>query len=64
VFVWQNCSLTILKRLKAIKKEIKMDHKAILLMICLVFGTLFSIPSFLASAEDGNYDDDNVKMPQ
>ena len=29
-----------------------MDHKAILLMICLLFGTLFLTPSFLAYADD------------
>ena len=50
-----------------------MDHKTILLMICLVWGTLF-IPSFLAYADDdhkenkwnvlladGGKDDDNCK---
>ncbi len=29
-----------------------MDHKTMLFIFCLVFGTLFSIPSFLAYAED------------
>jgi hypothetical protein len=52
-----------------------MDHKTILLMICLVLGTLFFIPSFLAYADDdhkenkwsvlladgGKYDDNNGK---
>ena len=52
-----------------------MDHKTIILMICLVLGTLFFIPSFLAYADDdpkenqwsvlladgGKDDDDNGK---
>lgn len=31
-----------------------MDHKTMLLVICLVLGTLFFIPSFLAYADDGH----------
>jgi len=33
-------------------EETKMDHKTMLLIICLVFSTLFFIPSFLAYADD------------